>query len=657
MNGSDPRNPSLPGVPVDSGGSRRPDASGSQAPWSTGQAVPYTPGGQGAAPHLGNALANATGGSSRPPAAYGTGGGHATNNLPQGLVLGKYQIVRQLGSGGMGAVYEAVHTSIGKTVALKTMNPALTSDPRAEARFMREAAAASRLGHPNVCDVTDFGSDQGVVYIVMEILRGEDLSSLISHAPAGLDASFVADVMLAVCAGVFAAHEKGVVHRDLKPQNIFLSRTPLGDVVPKVLDFGISKLLDEDVAGGLTNSGSVMGTTHYLSPEQVTGMPVDGRSDEFALGVILYECLTGQRPHQGDTIFTIMRAISEGRFTRPRALRPDVLPAMESVILRAMAIRPEDRYPTVHEMGNGLLPFASQKGRMVWGDYFAQPPAPTASVTGGAPAGTMATPSYPVHAPGATMLMGPPRQFSGDTRSGVGPVSVIGTNELPQQPESRGKFRGMAFALVGAAVAAVAVIGLRPGLPPAPVVESAPPSPSAPSPASIAAPTIPVPPPPAEMPAAVKAQAPAPTKIAPDDQAPAAVPPAGSTSGKPAARVGERVGSERAAALAEATSEAKAAKAAKAANRALADDAEARIRRERAERFAQTRTEAKAKAARTNGYAREAAPPLKRPAADKPAAPRPRANPRLPTDVPDRENEDLVDGPRIATPHRAPILD
>lgn len=394
--------------------------------------------------------------------------GHA-GDLPPGTLLGKYQVVRQLGSGGMGAVYEAVHTSINKPVALKTMNPALASDPRAEARFMREAAAASRLAHPNVCDVTDFGSDAGVVYIVMELMRGEDLSALVSHAPAGLDFSFVADVMLAVCAGVFAAHEKGVVHRDLKPQNIFLSRTAMGDVVPKVLDFGISKLLDEEAAGALTNSGSVMGTTHYLSPEQVMGLAVDGRSDEFALGVILYECLTGQRPHGGDTIFTIMRAISEGRFQRPRALRPDLPPAFEAIVLRAMALRPDDRFPTVHALGNGLLGFASPKGRVMWSDYFSRAPASAMDLGQGAGAAHAqafaATPTgrsgqAGSMGPGPTMMIGQP-QVGNDTRSGVGPVSVWGTGEIDQTASPR-RNRGPLYALGGAAIAAVAFFVFKP---------------------------------------------------------------------------------------------------------------------------------------------------------------------------------------------------
>ena len=447
MNGSDPKGTAYPGA----------HPPGGYAPGTGFSGFSPESGGPG------------QGGTNYPPMRQPVTAPGGTGDLQQGVVLGKYQIVRRLGAGGMGSVYEAVHTHIGKSVALKTMNPALTSDPRAEARFMREAAAASRLGHPNVVDVTDYGSDQGVVYIVMEILRGDDLSTLVQHAPAGLEASFVADVMLAVCAGVFAAHEKGVVHRDLKPQNIFLARTPLGDVVPKVLDFGISKLLDEGVGSGLTNSGSVMGTTHYLSPEQVTGLAVDGRSDEFALGVILFECLTGQRPHQGDTIFTIMRAISEGRFQRPRVLRPDMLPALEAVILRAMAARPDDRYPTVHAMGNGLLPFATPRGQVMWGDYFSRPPATAMGTTHQGPANPTYAPAPP---PGATMVMGQ-RAFASDTRSGsgVGPVSVIGTQEFEQQRGQRpSRFRGLFFGtLVGAAAAAIAIMTLRPGLPLAPI--------------------------------------------------------------------------------------------------------------------------------------------------------------------------------------------
>jgi serine/threonine protein kinase len=396
--------------------------------------------------------------------------------LRPGTVLGKYQIVRPLGSGGMGAVYEAVHTGIGKPVALKTMNAALASDPRAEQRFLREAAASSRLEHPHVVDVTDFGSDHGVIYIVMELMRGEDLAALIARAPAGLDYTFVVDVMLPVCAGVFAAHSQGVIHRDLKPQNIFLARTALGDFVPKVLDFGISKLMDEKGVTALTNSGSVMGTTHYLSPEQVTGQPVDARSDEHALGVILYECLTGRRPHDGETIFTIMRSISEGKYARPLSLRPDLPPPLEAVVMRTMAMRPDDRFPTVHALGRALLPFASSKGRIMWAEYFERGSA-------GPPPGT----SYGAPSPRTSSWMSgagvpvppttPGRLPSGETRSGVRPVSVMGTNEFqPRDTSSRWRKMAVGVLLIGGAVAAWMILGppktlqnqSRPGLTGAP---------------------------------------------------------------------------------------------------------------------------------------------------------------------------------------------
>ena len=312
------------------------------------------------------------GGGGAPPS--GSGGGPRLiaddAGLLPGTVLGKYQIVKQLGSGGMGSVYEAVHRDIAKPVALKTLSARLASEPAAQARFLREAASASRLTHPHVVDVNDYGSDAGITYLVMELLRGEDLGALLTREPVGISAERTADIMLAVCAGVFAAHEVGVVHRDLKPPNIFLSRGSLNDIVPKVLDFGISKLLDEQMSTTLTGTGTVMGTTPYLSPEQVAGRPVDARSDQYTLGVILYECATGRRPHEGENIFAIMRSIADGRFRRPRELRPDLSPAFEAVILRAMSHDPAPRFESVHALGQALLPFASERRRLIWGEYY-----------------------------------------------------------------------------------------------------------------------------------------------------------------------------------------------------------------------------------------------------------------------------------------------
>jgi serine/threonine-protein kinase len=385
------------------------------------------------------------------------------------------------------------------------MSPTLAADPRAATRFLREAGAASRLDHPHVVDVTDFGTDSGVSYLVMELLRGQDLAALISRDPNGLQPSLVADVMLAVCAGVFAAHESGVVHRDLKPQNVFLARTPLGEVVPKVLDFGISKRLDDELEAGLTSSGAVMGTTHYLSPEQVAGLPLDLRSDQYSLGVILYEALTGRRPHDGTSMFAVMQSIGAGRFPQPRLVRPDIPVALEAVILKAMSARPVDRFESVHELGASLMPFASPKRRIMWSDYYergrppvtpapgsyARIPLPAVCAEGGTVALDLKKDSTPL-TPTQTGARASERRDSipvwRDTRSEPRPVPVLGTEEyLRIHPiHRRGTRRAIALlALVAGGVTAYAFVvqprwldrrpgGLRDGTDPrGPAVERA----------------------------------------------------------------------------------------------------------------------------------------------------------------------------------------
>ena len=187
--------------------------------------------------------------------------------LSPGARLGKYQIVRLLGAGGMGAVYEATHTEIGKRVAIKTLAPAVATVPGARQRFLREAQLTSRLRHPHIVDMTDMGSEGRVAYLVMELLVGEDLAHLLERT-GPMAPSDLVDLMLPVCSALVAAHEAGIVHRDLKPQNVFLAAGPRG-VTPKVLDFGISKSNDTDTSSSLTNTGAVIGTPHYLAPEQV----------------------------------------------------------------------------------------------------------------------------------------------------------------------------------------------------------------------------------------------------------------------------------------------------------------------------------------------------------------------------------------------------
>ncbi len=355
-----------------------------------------------------------------------TGAGAAKGHFDPGTELGKYKIIKLLGSGGMGAVYEAVHTGIGKPVALKTLTGAQVDDERAQQRFLREAAAASRLNHPHVVDVTDFGTDSGASYLVMELLRGEDLAALLEKEKR-LPLDRVADIMLAVCAGVFAAHEVGVIHRDLKPQNIFLARTPLGEVVPKVLDFGISKIVDDQIAASnLTGTGTVIGTTHYLSPEQVTARPLDPRSDQYTLGVILYECASGRRPHDGETLYLVMHSITQGKFTPLRDIVPELPTAFEAAVVRAMSPKIEDRFASVHALGRALLPFASLKRRLLWSDYFDRdgPPVQSGAQAAVAVAGA-GTPESPP---------GKPTGTAGLAEPGSGPLPATRTRARPATP-------------------------------------------------------------------------------------------------------------------------------------------------------------------------------------------------------------------------------
>src|SRR5688500_6866466 len=187
--------------------------------------------------------------------------------LQPGTKFGRYSIVRRLGTGGMGAVYEGLHPTLKKRVAIKVLHRRYADSELAVARFMREGEAASRIQHPNVVDVFDVGLETGMPYLVMEYLEGESLGALIDRI-GRLEPQQTADVMLPVCAAVAAAHEAGVIHRDLKPENIFLAKARLGAAEPKVLDFGISKVTGEIGQLALTGTAAFLGSPYYVSPEQ-----------------------------------------------------------------------------------------------------------------------------------------------------------------------------------------------------------------------------------------------------------------------------------------------------------------------------------------------------------------------------------------------------
>ena len=276
------------------------------------------------------------------------------------VIGGKYRIEEELGRGGMGAVYRATHVVSDKQVALKWMlRP--TSDERARERFTREARATGRIDHPNVVDVYDIGQDGDGGYLVMELLRGESLRHRLARLR--LAPTAAVDLLLPAMRGVAAAHREGVIHRDLKPDNIFLCRGPEGgEREAKVLDFGISTIYTAapDAKTTLTKEGTVLGTPAYMSPEQLeSARDVDARTDVYAFGVVLYESLTGSVPFVGDSYSALVLAIANTKPRAPRDLCPEIPLGLERVVLRAMERDRAERIESMEGLIAALRPFAS----------------------------------------------------------------------------------------------------------------------------------------------------------------------------------------------------------------------------------------------------------------------------------------------------------
>jgi eukaryotic-like serine/threonine-protein kinase len=452
-----------------------------------------------------------------------------TTTLNPGTRLGKYEIVRLLGAGGMGAVYEASHTEIGKRVAIKVLSLAVAAVPGARARFLREAQLTSRVRHPNIVDVTDMGSEEGQTYLVMEFLRGEDLSQRLNRAGA-LTGPDLVDIMLPVCSAVVEAHQAGITHRDLKPQNIFLAAGPHG-TLPKVLDFGISKGNDLQ-SGTLTGTGAMIGTPFYLAPEQIMDTRSAGpQSDQYALGVIMYECLTGYRPFEAENLFVVFQAIVAGKPVPPRDRRADISLPLQEIVLRAMNVDPKVRFPSTKALGHALLPFASARVRPIWEDAFSLPPSEevVASVTT-AP-GLGPTETAVASNPGGTKVMTPatPEAESWDRiKEAVGsgrhqaaarPEGLADTKDLAADSQARARrVRRIAALSGGVALGVIAAIALfsggsdssggadrgRPGPAPVPAPVAArppaapavtpPPAPAPAAPAVVAPPIVAAPP-------------------------------------------------------------------------------------------------------------------------------------------------------------------
>jgi eukaryotic-like serine/threonine-protein kinase len=266
-----------------------------------------------------------------------------TDPLIGQVIDGRYQVESKLGEGGMGIVYLAKHQVLGKKLALKVLRGEMARDADVVRRFVQEAQTASSIGHPNIVDISDFGRlPDGAVYFVMEYLDGEALSDIIVRGGSIPMAEAVA-IIRQIASALGAAHARGIVHRDLKPDNVIVLRRG-GDPVVKVLDFGIAKV--GGAGAKITRTGVVFGTPHYMSPEQASGQTVDGRTDIYALGVIMYEMFTGKVPFDADTFMGILSKHMFEPPVRPSELESSrSLGAIEGVILRALSKKAEDRHP------------------------------------------------------------------------------------------------------------------------------------------------------------------------------------------------------------------------------------------------------------------------------------------------------------------------
>ena len=257
--------------------------------------------------------------------------------------VGKYEIAEEIGVGGFGVVYKAWDPFIQRWVALKTCN---ATEPEATQRFFREAQLAGALQHPNITLIYDFGIDGDTPYFVQEFLSGTDLDDVMATRDVTLDA--VLAILLQVCSGLEYAHSRGIVHRDIKPANVRL----LEDGNVKIMDFGIAKSLQSDTQ--LTQTGVALGTAGYLAPEQLSGRPLDPRTDLFSLGVMAYEMVTGARPFAGANLSNVIYQILNQEPVPPRQRNADCPERLERAILRSLAKDPVDRYKSVGEFANEL---------------------------------------------------------------------------------------------------------------------------------------------------------------------------------------------------------------------------------------------------------------------------------------------------------------
>jgi serine/threonine-protein kinase len=464
---------------------------------------------------------------------------------PGDVIGGKYRIERVLGAGGMGVVVAARHVQLGQLVAVKFLLPEAARRPEIAGRFLREAHAAVRLRSEHVARVFDVGTTdppagsggEGAPYLVMEYLEGSDLAAAVERGPLPI-ADAVGHVIQA-CDALQEAHGAGIVHRDIKPANLFLTRRPNGTALIKLLDFGISKMEAGEGEGRLTATSTVMGSPYYMSPEQLhAARNAEPRSDIWALGAVLYELLTGRTAFSGESLAEICTRVLATQPTPLRALRPEVPPGLEAVVLRCMEKQIDRRFGSVAELAAALGPFTAgpQAAPSAQGTPHAlAPPVTHPGALGFAQGGSTAGPMTP-H-PGPPPMIPAGARPHGSTTMPTTTSAVWG----PKAPEPAGQSKAGVVVALGVGLACAAALGVfllvRTGGSRAPASDPPAPETAIAQPAS-AAPSSPAPPAP---PAATAAPAPPPSSepVAPAPAASAevdaGVKPTGATPPRPRA--------------------------------------------------------------------------------------------------------------------------
>ncbi|MCC6522001.1 MAG: protein kinase [Polyangiaceae bacterium] len=372
---------------------------------------------------------------------------------PGMLVTPNVRLLRMLGEGGMGSVWAAEHTTLRTQVAVKFIASEGLGQPEVLARFSREAAAAAQIKSPYVVQTFDHGvTADGLPYIVMEMLEGEDLGARIFRL-GRLDLPTTAEIVRQVGKALARAHKLGIVHRDIKPDNIYLTDTD-GELACKVLDFGIAKQTGLPAARQVTSTGVMVGTPGYMSPEQVlSGKDLDARSDLWSLGVVAYHALTGEPPFDGETLGAIAVAISQASYEPATARRPDLPPEVDTFMRRALAVRLADRFATAKELTDAFdaIPGARVGGV---GPGAARASAPSGADASGARAAT--------HPPEGSTQLTPATHAVPAASMAAFAQTTLGGYEPPRQ-RGRGRL-WLALGVLGAgAMAAVAWLATRGG--------------------------------------------------------------------------------------------------------------------------------------------------------------------------------------------------